>query len=472
MNPKINRFVLPAGIFLFGILLSGCRMGRDYQRPNLGLPANYSEQATDTTTIADLPWETFFQTPELKALIDSGLAYNQDLQAALQRLDAANALVKQSRVAGLPTLDAGISAQSSRPSDNSLNGQNISEALGRHHIEDYSAYAALSWEVDIWGRIRRNKEAALAAYLGTYQATRAVRTRVIADIATGYYTLLMLDEQLRVARRNLALSDSTVALTRLEQEAGLVTDLAVQQAEAQAQSTREIIPRLERQRALQENALRLLTGRYPGIIDRQGSLANLEIRDSLRAGIPAQLVSRRPDVRQQEMALVQANAEVGIAKADLYPALTLTASGGLNALKASDWFNIPASLFGVVTGGIAEPVFRHRQLRSQWEIAKARREEEVAAFRQVVLQAAGEVENALVSQERLREVDSIATLRKNTTQKAVQQAQLLFKSGMATYLEVITAQQQALEAELNLAQVREGRLENSVVLYRALGGGQ
>ena len=466
-----NKHALLAGLLFLAATLAACRMGRDYQRPSLALPATYQSQETDTVTAADIPWKEFFQDSTLRSLIDSGLVYNNSLQAALKRLDAAGAVARQARLNWLPTLDVGVEAQSSRPSDNSLDGMSASAVLHRHHVEDYDAYAAFSWEVDVWGKIRRAKEASLAGYLRTFQATRAVRTRLVTDIAAGYYNLLMLDEQLKIARRNLALTDSTLTLTRLEQQAGQVTTLAVQQAAAQQQATREIIPRLETERSREQNALRLLTGRYPGPLATGRPLSSLRIRDSLRTGIPAAMISRRPDVRESEMALVAADARVGVAKASLYPSLRITATGGLNAFTASDWFNVPASLFGLAAGALTEPVFRHRQLRTQWEVAKANREAQVYDFRQTVLTAVGEVSDALVTLNKLDELDSVTAGRARTLQGAVTNAQWLFTSGMASYLEIITAQQNALQAQLDLAEVKRERLEAVVRLYQALGGG-
>lgn len=467
-----HRFILIiAGLFLLGAALPACRMGRDYQRPSLGLPATYQTSGTDTVTAADIPWKDFFQDSTLRSLIDTGLAYNNDLQAALQRLEAAGALARQARLNWLPTLDLGVGAQSSRPSDNSLDGLSTSSILHKRHVEDYNAYASFSWELDVWGKIKRAKEATLADYLRTFQATRAVRTRLVAEIATGYYNLLMLDEQLATARRNLALGDSTLTLTLLEQKAGQVTRLAVQQASAQRQATREIIPQLETKRSVQQNALRLLTGSYPGPVSSQTRLSSLKIRDSLETGIPAAMISRRPDVRQSELELVAANARVGVARANLYPSLRITATGGLNTFTASNWFNIPASLFGLAAGTLTEPVFRHKQLKTQWEVAKADRQAQVFGFRQSVLTAVGEVSDALVTLNKLDELDSLTEERARTLEGAVRNAQWLFTSGMANYLEIITAQQNALQAQLDLADVKRQRLDAVVTLYQALGGG-
>jgi outer membrane protein, multidrug efflux system len=281
----------------------------------------------------------------------------------------------------------------------------------------------------------------------------------------------MLDKQLEISRRNLALSDSFLIATRLLKDAGNVTQLAVEQAEVQKQSTALLIPQLEQDIAIQENALQQLTGQLPARVNRTGTLNGYLFRDEFSTGLPAALVSRRPDVRSQELALVAANARVGVAQANMYPALNITAGGGLESFKNSNWFSIPNSLFGLAAGTIAQPIFQRRQLKTQFEVAKLEREESVIRFRQSVLQAVTEVANAMVQTQKLKEQRGIASGQVDTLKRAIGNAQLLFKSDMASYLEVITAQGNALQAELNLASIQRSQLGAMVELYRSLGGG-
>jgi outer membrane protein TolC len=247
--------------------------------------------------------------------------------------------------------------------------------------------------------------------------------------------------------------------------------LAVQQAESQKQATALLIPQLEESIALQENALQVLTGQLPGSITRSTLLNEFPVAHDLSAGLPLAMVSRRPDVRSTELALIIANAEIGVAQANMYPALNITAGAGLESFKSSNWFNIPSSLFGLAAGSIAQPLFRRRELKTQFEIAKIEREQSVIQFRQSVLQAVGEVSDALVQVEKLKQQQEIARAQVDTLNRAVFNAQLLFKSDMANYLEVITAQANSLESELNLATIRRRQLNAVVELYRSLGGG-
>lgn len=460
------------GLPLVLLILAGCRVGRNYQQPELLLPQQFSTTSfADTSSIADLPWEQLFTDTTLQRLIRNGLTYNHDLLAAIKRIEMAQSQVKQARLSQLPTLNLNVTGQYNRPSDNSLNGLSASSFLGKSHIENYQAFLNLSWEADIWGKIRRQQETTLAQYLQTQEAAKAVQTQLVAGIAQGYYNLLMLDQQLGIARRNLQLNDTFVNVTRFLLDGGMVSNLAVQQAEAQRSTTALLVPQLEEQIALQENNLQLLTGQLPGSITRAGDLSDIPLQTGLSTGIPVAMVSRRPDVRATEMALVAANAQVGVAQASMYPGLTITAGGGLESFKSSNWFNIPGSLFGLAAGTVLQPVFQQRMLRTRFEIAQKEREEAVIRFRQSVLTAATEVSNALVQTDKLQAQHAIASQRADTLQVAVQHAQLLFKSDMANYLEVITAQSNALQAELELVNIRRNQLATVVELYRSLGGG-
>ncbi len=468
MKSNINHIA----IALLVTVLSACSAGRDYTRPEMNAPEVYAAASeTADSSVALQSWKEFFTDTTLQRLIDRALKNNFDLSVALTRIDTYQAYAKQAKVAWLPALNVQATGATNNPSENSLSGLSLGEFLGTNHLEDYTLAANLSWEIDVWGKIRRQKEAALADYLQTYEAGRAIQTGVIARVADGYYNLLMMDAQLAIARRNVLLSDSIVQMIQLQKTAGEVTELAVQQAEAQRQNARILIPQLERAISIQENGLRFLLGDWPGAIPRSGDLTSIPAETSLAAGVPADVLTYRPDVRAQEMALKAANARVGVAQANFYPSLTLTASGGLNAYEASNWFTMPASFFGVVAGGLTQPVFERRALKTQREVAVAEREQRVIEFRAAVTEAVHEVTNALVKIDKARTEQEVATERVETLNQAVQNAQLLFRSGMANYLEVIAAQSSALQAELDQALVTRQQLAAQVELYHSLGGG-
>ena len=457
---------------LIVVFLSACTLAKEYQRPELELPKQFDRVSfADTSSIADIEWKKFFTNTSLQLLIEKGVRYNHDLLVAIKRIDIAQLQVKQSKTLQWPEVSLQLTGQITRYSDNSLGGLSLKSVLGQSYIENYNAAVNISWEADIWGKIRAQKEIALREYLQTAEAAKAVQTQLVSDIAQGFFNLLMLDMQLDIAKKNLVLSDSFLVATRLLKDAGLGNALAVQQAESQKQSTALLIPQLEQNISLQENALQVLTGQLPGSIARTVSLNEIEMEDNLNTGLPVAMVSRRPDVRSAELALMIANSRVGIANANMYPALNITAGGGLESFKASNWFNIPNSLFGFAAGSIAQPIFNRHALKTEYEVSKLERDQSVTLFRQSVLQATTEVSNALVQTDKLKLQQQIAAAQVDTLHRAVFNAQLLFRSDMANYLEVITAQANALQAELNLVAIQRQQLDAMVELYRALGGG-
>ena len=458
--------------FFLIIIISSCKVGKEFQRPSVELPAQFNNVSfADTSSIADIEWKKFFTNPELQKLINEGITYNHDLLMAMKRIEISQRQLKQANLLQLPEVNLQFSGQISRPSDNSLNGRSIKSVLGKSHVENYEASVSFSWEADIWGKLRNQKASVVAAYLQTYEASKAIQTQLVATIAQGFFNLLMLDKQLEIAKGSLALSDTFLRATQLLRDAGLTNSLAVQRAASQQQSTALLIPLLEQNIAVQENALQVLTGHLPATISRSALLKDFAVAQDLSAGLPIAMVSRRPDVRSTEIALSAANAQVGIAQANMYPALNLTAGGGLESFKASNWFNIPNSLFGIAAGTIAQPIFQRRQLKTQYEVAKLQREEAVIRFRQSVLQATGEVSDALIEIDKLKQQKEIAIAQTDTLQRAVVNARLLFRADLANYLEVITAQENLLQAELNLASIQRQHLGAMVELYRSLGGG-
>jgi len=439
---------------------------------NPELPETFKYTATaDTASVADLEWRQFFKDPILQSLIEKGIKNNYDLQIALKQVASSQERLLQAKYMQYPDISFGVSGQISRPSKNSMNGQSLSLFLGQSHVEDYNAAFNLSWEADIWGKIKNQQEVSRVQYLQTYEASKAIQTQVVAAIAQGYYNLLMLDKQMNVAKSNLELSKNTLDMTEKIWKGGETTSLGVQQAKARTESTEILISQLEQNIAVQENALSILVGENPAKITRTIEMSDSSLPQNISAGIPAAMVSRRPDVRQQELVLLESNSIVGIAQASMYPALRITANGGVNSFKIDNWFQIPASLFGSVLGGITQPIFQKRQLKTDLNVAKIQREKNVLAFRQSVLNAVGEVSDALVSNESLKVQEIKAAEQVTTLKDGIKSAELLYKGGMANYLEVITAQANSLQAELNLASIKRERLSSIVDLYRALGGG-
>ncbi|QGK74281.1 efflux transporter outer membrane subunit [Flavobacterium sp. SLB02] len=459
------------------VVFSACQLGKDYVRPSIVMPAKYRgndllQQSNDSVL---LPWKSFFTDPVLQNIIDDVLQRNHDMAMALKSIQINEEYLKESKVAWLPSVSAGIGTSRNYFSDNSLNGGNgfnLSNTIGTKKVEDYTLNAGVSWEIDIWGKVKKQKKAVLNEWLQSIEARKALQTRLIASAASSYYTLLMLDEQLAIARKNLALSDNTVKLIRIQFENGEATALALQQAEVQYKSTEAIIPDLEQERFIQENALNVLMGNQPDQIVLSESKTNFRTPEQLTSGVPASLMSNRPDVRQKEFELRAASARIGVAQAGLYPALNITAVGGLNSFQSSNWLNIPGSLFGTLAGGLTEPIFNKRKLRTAFNVSKITYEQKAEEFRKTVLQATKEVSDAMFKTEKLKEKITIEASKNELLQTAVTNADLLFTNGQANYLEVILVEQNLIENELKLSDLKRQQALAYIEFYRALGGGQ
>lgn len=468
---KTLKLMFFIAIVMVSIIPSGCKVPKEAVMADTGLPETYSGSTVDTSNIALIPWEQFFSIPELKELIGEAIGHNNDLRVAIKHIEEATLVLRQAKWANVPTLALQAGANGSRPSDNSLNGLTLGNFLHQSHVEDYTLAASLSWEADLWGKIRSQKAEALAELLRSNEAKNAIQTRLVSDVAKGYYNLLMLDEQLEIAKKNVQLNDSTLQMIQLQFDAGQVSYLAVQQAQAQKLDAEYLVPQFEQQIVIQENAMSVLTGKYPQAIHRSAVLKEIKFGDKLSPGIPVHLLSRRPDVKVAELVLSKANAEVGYAKASLYPSLNITAQGGLEAFKASNWFEIPSSLFGAVAGGLTQPLLNQRKLRTTYRVAKVHREQAMIDFRQSILMAVGDVADNLVKIEKYQQQSVFAIERVQTLRNATANSRMLFGNGLATYLEVLTAQSSVLQSELTLASVTKAQLEARVDLYRALGGG-
>ncbi|WP_256009414.1 TolC family protein [Desertivirga xinjiangensis] len=458
---------------IFVIVFGSCGVSKDIIASS-PIIEEYKKSFTynrDTVATVAWQWKHFFPDSKLQKLIEKAVIENYDMQIALQKIEIARLQLRQSKLGQTPQLNAFVNNSTSIPSENSFNGYSINNFLGKSHIEDFSLDIFFSWEADIWGKINNRKKEALASYLQTQEAKKTIQADIVASVAVGYYNLVMLDAQLEIAKRNQALSEKTSHIISQQFKAAQVTHLAVEQAEAQRLQVKGIVPQIEKEITLQENVLNLLTGALPGRIERDKKLQDIVELGSLPTSIPSLLLSQRPDIKSLEYELNASNARVGIAKASLYPALNITATGGVNSLLASSWFNMPSSLFGTLASSISQPLLQGKRLRTNYEIAKIERENVILAFKRQILVAVSEVSGTLVEIEKLNEEASIKAQRVTNLQKAVGNANKLFISGLATYLEVITAQGNVLQSELELAGIKRNQLGAQVKLFKAIGGG-
>ncbi|MDJ1493113.1 efflux transporter outer membrane subunit [Cytophagaceae bacterium DM2B3-1] len=465
-----NKYIAVSALLL--ICLSACRVGKKYSRPELDMPQQYREQPVSVT--ADtvlLPWKTFFKDAALVGLIEKALSKNNDVAVAVMNMQQLELSYKQARLGLLPIVDLNVSANRNWLSKNSLNGSLSEQYLGTRYMDDYSATLRLSWEADIWGKARMQKEGALATYFSQKENLSALKTRIIVQVAQAYYNLIALDEQLKVAKRNVELGDTTLAMIQLQYNSALVNSLAVEQAEAQKKTAELLVPMTLQTIAMQENALSILCGSFPDSITRAESLAAVMPEEVFPSGVPAALLSRRPDVKAMEYMIVSANARTGLAKAALYPTISITPSIGSNSYLFNTWFDLPGSLVKSVGVGLTQPIFQKRSLKAAYDIALIDQQKASTQFRQSVLTAVGEVSDALVRSKYADERIEMVEKKKASLTKATHDVMMLYKSAMATYLEVITAQNNALQNELEAITIRRDKLNAITDLYRALGGG-
>jgi multidrug efflux system outer membrane protein len=450
------------------LLVTSCTLGPKYERPEMEPPPAHRGAPAETESIADVPWWQLFEDPVLQDLIREALANNLDLRAAAARVEEVRAL------AGIPksflypevNVTAAYSVgQLSRRSD----PPQASET-GDRRYQNWDAGFALSWEIDIFGRLRRETEAANARYMATEEFRRGVIVTLVADVASGYFSLRDLDLQLEIARRTVEANDETVAFYRRRLEGGVSNRLELDQAVANRARTATAIPQIELQIAVAENALSVLLGRKPGEIARGAALSDQYRPPRVPAGLPAQLLERRPDVVQAEHSLVAANADIGAAKALFFPTISLTGFLGLSSRSLSDMLKSDGAVWSV-TPGLFQPLFQAGRIRRNYEAAQARFEQSLAQYQQAALNSYREVADALAAIDNLAK----ARIEQEAGVEALRDASILSRSrydtGLSNYLEILIADQNLFDQELALARTRGDELTALTQLYRALGGG-
>lgn len=460
------------GVSLFaGVLLTSCVVGKKYSRTDLNAPEKYREEITVTGDTILHPWKSYYKDPMLVGLIEKALVKNNEVLIAMKSMEQLDLTYKQAKLSLLPTLDFDAGASRSYQSKNSLNGSLSAQFTSKDYLDDYSANLRLSWEADIWGKAAMQKRDAKAGYFAQKENLSALKTRIIVQVAQSYYNLLGLDEQLKIAQKNIDLSNSTLSMMQMQYNSGLISSLALYQTEAQKKTAELLVPLAEANIAVQENALQILCGEYPDSITRSGNLDVAELNVVLPSGVPASLLSRRPDVKAAEYAVMSANAKTGLAKATMYPTLSLSPSIGINSFEFDTWFNFPGSVTKTIAANLVQPIFKKRQLRTAYEIAVLEQEKAVVQFKQSFITAVGEVSNAMSQLKNADKRMELATDKSVSLDKATNDANLLYKSGMATYLEVIVAQNSALQNDLDVVAIKLEKLNAAINLYRSLGGG-
>jgi outer membrane protein, multidrug efflux system len=454
---------------LLALAGAACAVGPKYQRPAVPVPDQYRtvELAHEEgAALGDLPWWELYRDPPLQLLIGEALQNNQDLALAAARVVEAGALVGVAKADLWPQLAAQAQASRGRESR-----EVVPEGFPGADVQNrFTLGLALSWELDIWGRVRNARDAALADLLATEEGRRSVVLGIVASVATSYWQLRELDLELDIARRNTDARQGTVDLFEKRVSGGLGNDLELNQARADLAVTAAAIPDTERQIALAEHQLCVLLGRPPGAIPRGGPLpAEFRLPD-LPMGVPAALLQRRPDLVAAEQGIVAATKRVGVAVADRLPRIALTGSVALDATTGSDLFTPDAAAWSLA-GSLLAPLFQGGRLAALEDAARARLEQSVAVYRSTVLTALREVSDAAVGYRTLHAVVAEAGRQVEATAAAERLARMRYEGGVASYLEVLDSQRQAYSAQLNLARTQLQQQLYAVQLYRALGGG-
>lgn len=465
---KHRNFSKGALLLVVGFTLQSCFVAQDYVRPDLNAETEAlfrtDNLPADSLSIADVSWKNLFTDPYLQQYIEEGLQNNMDIRIALQQLQSASAYAKEGKAGYLPSLSIGANATHQKLSENSQFGSLFSGS-----VDTYDITADLSWEADIWGKIRSNKRATQAAYLQTVSAHQLVKTQLISSIANTYYNLLALDAQLEITKQTILTRESGVKTIKALKDAGQVTQVAVDQNVAQYNNARALQVDIEAAIFKAENSLSILLGKTPQNFERS-SLDIQKIEQEIQLGVSTDLLSNRPDVMAAEYNLIQTFELTNVAKSNLYPSLTLTASSGLESLELDNLFNAN-SLFATVVGGLTQPIFNKRKLKTLKEVALADQEMALLDFKKTLLTAGSEVSNALYSYEAETKKYEFIKNEVEALRAAEINSEELLKNGFANYLDLLTARESALSAELNIIDSKLQQLVSVVDLYEALGGG-
>ena len=462
---RIKRF---AGIIVATLAvgsLAGCKVGPNYHRPDVQTPSTYRALAPDAqapaASYADLPWWEVFHDPKLQELIRTALKQNYDLQLATERINAARAQLTIARSGLYPQVSGNA---------NFVGGKD-SNTQSRFNFLLLSADAA--FQLDLFGRLRRASEASRAELLATEDARQTVILTLVSDLATDYYTLLQLDLQLEITNQTVGTQTDSVKLTNLRLDRGVATKLDVLQSQQVLDIANAQIPDLERLIAQEEDAISILIGDYPKSVPRGLPLIQQTLPPDVPAGLPSTLIARRPDIKEAEQVLVATNAEIGVAKAEFFPQISLTGAGGGAFGRSSAFSSLMDTHLGIWAYGaqVSQPIFTGGALRGNLRLAKSENEQALILYRQTIQRAFGDVSDALIGYQkyhdvRVRQQETVADL-----QETVRLSNDRYKGGTTTYLEVLDAQRSLYSADLTLAEARGNEYRSLVQLYKALGGG-
>ena len=446
------------------LLFAGCAVGPKYTRPEYPVPASHRSEtalpaaapAAAAPTLGDMKWFDLFRDEKLQELIRTALKDNYDVRIVAQRVLAAQSFITIEKSALYPSVQGEVSGDRQHGSGGA--------------ISSVFAGGAVFWELDIWGRIRRQTEAARAQYLAQEAVQQAVIQSLVTGVASSYFQLLELDQELEVAKRSLVSRRGSLRLVESRMKGGISNKLEVDQAMSLVASAAATIADVERRREQAENLLSTLLGRNPGPVERSETLNDQRLTPEVPAGLPSALLERRPDIRQAEQLLVAANARVGVAKSLFFPSISLTGSGGYQNFDISDLFSIDGGVYGY-GGGLVAPLFNAGKLWANYKASKAQREAAILSYQKSIQEAFRDVADSLVGYQKAKEYRVQRELFVTTLRNQLRLADMRYRGGVSSYLEVLDTERQALDAELSYAQAYLSELNSVIYVYKALGGG-
>jgi len=448
-------------------LMTGCLMGPKYKRPAVDVPQEYRvpapQQAAQASSLGNEQWWQVYQDPVLTQLIHTAIAQNYDMRIAAARVLEAQAQVGITRANQLPSASVGANVFSEQ-------NAKVTKLFPAYQVNGGELNLSVIWNLDFWGKYRRQTEAARAQLLATEWGQRAVISSLVANVATAYFQLRALDSELEISQRTLASRQQSLKLAEVLETHGSGSGLDVSQAEQLVYTASETIPDLERQIQQQENVLSVLLGENPQSVPRGRALTEQSVPESVPTGLPSELLERRPDIRQAEQIMVAANAQIGVAKASFFPSLSLTGLGGLESNALHNFITQPSETWSAAAG-VTQPVFQGGALRSQLRLARANWQEAAFSYQQTVQGALEQVSNSLVASQKNREFREQQELLTKAAQQTDQFSEVLYKNGGASYLQVLTSETNYFSAELNLVQAQLNERLALVQVYEALGGG-
>jgi multidrug efflux system outer membrane protein len=451
-----------AAALLLAMPLAACMVGPDYRRPEVEVPAAWRLGETEAGNLSNIAWWDQFEDPVLSDLVRAALANNKDLEIATANVDQAFAQYGIARAAQFPQVNGGVSAARERSSANA-------PLPGGRTVNDYAVNLSASFELDVWGKLRRATESARASLLASEQGKGTVVLTVVTTVASGYIQLRSLDRQLEIAQRTSQSLGEAARLQRVRFEEGAVPQSDYQQAESQYREAAARVPELEREIAQQENFISVLLGRNPGSIARGRNIDAL-LFPAVPEGLPASLLERRPDIRQAEQNLVAANADIGVAKAAYFPEISLTALLGLESAQLSDLVKGPSKVWSV-GAGLLQPIFNAGRISSQVAQAEALQRQALYAYEKSIISAFQDVENALIDRTKFGQVRDEQAKNVEALQRFRDLADLRYREGATIYLEVANAEQSLFVAELAYVATQAQLFQSYANLYKAMGGG-